>query len=221
MPRRPRIVLPDVPCHVTQRGNYRQVVFKNNKDYRQYLFWINEYAQKNALEILTYCLMPNHVHFVCIPRNEQSLAKTFNTVHMRYSQYWNHRLKAKGHLWQGRFFSCLLDETHLYRAMRYVERNPVRAKLVKRPWDYPWSSARTHVREEGNGIVLSPRFKMMTPKQWQEFLTEEDEAMCRDIRLKTQRGLAVGSEGFIKKLEQSLRCSLACLNPGRPKRKEK
>ena len=131
MPRQSRIVIPDTVHHITQRGNYRQDIFDGPNNYRQYCEWINKYAQEYDVEVIGYCLMRNHVHFIVIPKQENSLAKLFNTVHMRYSQYINRKRGVKGHLWQGRFYSCILDDAHLYRAIRYVENNPVRAKIVK------------------------------------------------------------------------------------------
>ena len=129
MPRIARAVAPGYPHHVTQRGNYRQIVFEDEEDFQQYKTWLKDYSGKFGLKIWAYCLMNNHVHFVCVPTKEYSLAKTFNTLHMRYSQYINRKKGAKGHLWQGRFFSCSLDEIHLYAAVRYIENNPVRAKI--------------------------------------------------------------------------------------------
>ena len=89
--------------------------------------------------------MNNHVHFIGVPRKEDSLSRTFNTLHMRYSQYINRRQKASGHLWQGRFYSTIPDDIHLYAAVRYVENNPVSARLVKKAEEYPWSSAKEHL----------------------------------------------------------------------------
>ena len=90
--------------------------------------------------------MDNHVHFIVVPSDTDSLAKTFNQAHMRYSQYHNEKTGKRGHLWQGRFYPCPLHEVHLYTAIRYVERNPVRAGLVNQGEDYPWSSALSHVK---------------------------------------------------------------------------
>ena len=114
MPRHSRIVIPDIPHHITQRGNYRQDIFKSDSDYEKYSLWFNEYAAKYKLDVLAYCLMSNHVHFIVVPGKEETLARVFNTTHMRYAQYVNKKLKATGHLWQGRFFSCVLDNKHLY-----------------------------------------------------------------------------------------------------------
>jgi putative transposase len=102
--------------HVTQRGNYRQTVFKTDQDYLLYLDWLKTYCQKHSLKMWAYCLMGNHIHFITVPMEEDSLARVFNTLPMRYSQYINDRRNARGRLWQGgqgRFFSCVLDERHL------------------------------------------------------------------------------------------------------------
>ena len=120
MPRIARAVAVGIPHHITQRGNYRQVVFEEDSDYRQYLEWLKHYSNKYSLRIWAYCLMNNHVHFVAVPENEESMARAFNTLHMRYAQYSNAKRGDKGHLWQGRYYSTALDERHLYAAMRYV-----------------------------------------------------------------------------------------------------
>jgi REP element-mobilizing transposase RayT len=121
-----RAVAVGISHHITQRGNYRQVVFEEDSDYRQYLEWLKHYSDKYSLKIWAYCLMNNHVHFVAVPDKEESMARTFNTLHMRYAQYSNAKRGDKGHLWQGRYYSTALDERHLYAAVRYVENNPIR-----------------------------------------------------------------------------------------------
>ena len=219
MPRQSRIVIPQMPHHVTQRGNYRMDVFDESKNYRKYCELINEYTDDHGCEIVAYCLMTNHVHFIVIPKKEQSLAKIFNAVHMRYSHYINGKRGVKGHLWQGRFYSCVLDEKHLYRAIRYVEKNPVRAKMVREARGYKWSSARQHMGKDNFGVIeLSKKYQYFDNSEWQDYLTEEDEDMDREIRLKTARGIVVGEKEIIKKLEKKLDRSLACLKWGRPKK---
>ena len=132
MPRSARTVAVNYPHHITQRGNFRQNVFEDDIDKKNYLAWIEEYSRRYGLTLLSYCLMQNHVHFIAIPHKEDSLARTFNTAHMRYSQYYNKKINTAGHLWQGRFFSCVMDDKHLLAATRYIERNPVRAHLENR-----------------------------------------------------------------------------------------
>ena len=130
MPRIARVVVPGVPHHVTQRGNRREDIFFRDADRRRFLQLFLEYSQKHGLATLAYCLMTNHVHFVCIPHRPQTLADTFKPVNLRYAQHVNWTQNLSGRLWQGRFFSCALDDEHLWAAIRYVERNPVRAKMV-------------------------------------------------------------------------------------------
>ena len=112
MPRIARIVVPGHPHHITQRGNYRQTVFVKDTDYTFYLQRLNEYIVRHKLSILAYCLMPNHVHFVCIPEHEHSLAKTLNACHMRYAHYFNKKRRLTGHLWEGRGLLSLADINH-------------------------------------------------------------------------------------------------------------
>ncbi len=145
MPRRARVVFEGVVHHITQRGNYRQNVFEDDSDKRKYVEFIREYSEKYGMKIYAYCLMSNHVHFIAAPVKEDSLAMTFKYSNMRYSSYFNKKNKRSGHLWQGRFYSCPLQYEHALEALRYVERNPVRANIVEFPWEYEWSSAREHV----------------------------------------------------------------------------
>ncbi len=216
MPRIGRIVVPDLAHHVTQRGNYQQLVFEEHVDYEQYCRWMNKYAQLYGVDILAFCLMTNHVHFIVVPQAEESLARIFNAVHMRHAQYMNKKRNVRGHLWQGRFYSCILDEQHLYRAMRYVERNPVRAKMVKSPGDYVWSSARWHLGIDSKSRIFLKDTTIVDKAEWREYLSEEDTEGNKGIRLKTQRGLVFGSDTFVSGLEKRLAKSLDCLNPGRP-----
>jgi putative transposase len=106
MPRISRAIAVGYPHHITQRGNYRQTVFAEADDYAKYLDFLARYAPQYDLEIWAYCLMPNHVHMVCVPRQSDSLSRTLHTVHMKYALYFNKKKDAIGHLWQGRFFSC-------------------------------------------------------------------------------------------------------------------
>jgi len=218
MPRQIRIVIPHEAHHITQRGNYRQEIFEDDNDFKQYLIWLNEYSKKHKIDILAYCLMMNHVHIIGTPENEKSFGNTLNTLAMRYSQHVNRKRKSNGHVWQGRFFSCILDEAHLYRAIRYVENNPVRAKMVKNAWNYRWSSAQTHVGMGEKSIITLKSILDMKPTEWKAYLKEDDAEMTSEMRLKTRRGLVVGKEAFVKGLEKKLGRSLKCLDPGRPKK---
>lgn len=217
MPRVSRIVAVGYPHHITQRGNYRQSVYENEEDYTQYLQWLKEYSHKHSLKIWAYCLMSNHVHFVAVPMKEDSLAKTFNTLHMRYAQYFNQKNKVKGHLWQGRFYSCILDESHLYAAIRYVENNPVRARIVKKAHEYKWSSAKAHVDKEVDLIISNDCYLTKKTNNWSAYLAErDDEAVIKNITENTKTGRPCGDKSFIKTMERLLERTLIALPRGRP-----
>jgi putative transposase len=219
MPRRARIVIPDVPHHVTQRGNNKQNVFFRPADCRRYCRWTNKYCKEYGLKVLAYCLMKNHVHFIVIPQDSDALSLTFKNLHMRYAQYAHEARQTVGHVWQGRFYSCLLDEAHLYRAVRYVERNPVRAGLIDLPWVYPWSSAAAHTGEGRSRIELDRADGIPPQAEWKSYLMCGDEEANKEIRIRTHRGLAFAGPGFVESIERGLGCSLACRRRGRPKKR--
>jgi putative transposase len=219
MPRIARAVAEGFPHHVTQRGNYGQDVFGSDADYLQYLEWLEFYAKKYFLKIWAYCLMSNHVHFIVVPKEEDSLAKTFNTLHMRYSQYVHIKKEHRGHLWQGRFFSCVLDERHLYAAVRYVENNPVRAHIVRRAEQYRWSSARTHVKGEADSVLTNDCYLVNRIEDWTAYLREKDDAgLIEEIRQSTKTGRPCGDDKFVVKVERVLGRRLAALPRGRPRK---
>ena len=153
MPRIARVVVPGMPHHVTQRGNRRANVFFDDGDRRRYLLLLEDYARKYGLSVWAYCLMSNHVHFVAVPASEDALGRSFRDSHQAYSSWLNRRLGESGHLWQGRFFSSVLDDAHLWACVRYVERNPVRAGLIARAEDWPWPACR---RQEQRRRPLRP-----------------------------------------------------------------
>lgn len=221
MSRIARVVATGLPHHITQRGNYQQDIFINADDRMKYLSWINEYSVKYGFSIFAYCLMQNHVHFIGVPLNKDSLAKVFNTAHMRYSQYFNKKLTQRGHLWQGRFYSCVLDEPHLLLAARYVERNPVRAGLAKQPWQWPWSSAMFHVGAKEREFINLGGFlgKIgMSFGAWKKYIgSSESGISLNDIRKHTLTGHPLGVAAFIETLERKLDRRLLMLPIGRPK----
>ncbi len=144
MPRIARVVVPGIPHHVTQHGNRQNDVFFSDADRQRYLQLVLQYSIRHGLQILSYCLMTNHVHLICIPSLARTLALVFKPVHTRYVQYINWQQGISGRLWQGRFFLCPLDEYHLWAAIRYVERNPVRAGIERRIGDaHPWNRGRS------------------------------------------------------------------------------
>src|ERR1700733_5653652 len=143
MSRIARIVVPRCPHHVTQRGNRREPIFFEDGDQEVYRDLLAEQAEKACIQIWAYCLMPNHVHVIVVPREEKGFAQAIGEAHRRYTNFVNARGRWSGHLFQNRFASVVLDDTHLIRAIRYVSLNPVRAHLVARAEDWKWSSVRS------------------------------------------------------------------------------
>jgi putative transposase len=153
LPRLARIVVPEVPHHVTQRGNRREQVFFAPGDFRFYKSLLTEAATATGTEVWAYCLMPNHVHLILVPRDADGLSRTLGEAHRQYSRFINGRYGWTGHLWQGRFGSVAMDEDHLESAVRYVSLNPVRARLVRKADEWEWSSVRAHLSGKDDGLV--------------------------------------------------------------------
>ncbi|NLO74147.1 MAG: transposase [candidate division WS1 bacterium] len=189
MPRAARVIVAGHPHHVTQRGNRRQQVFFSPDDYQQYLITLGNEAQARALKIWAYCLMPNHVDLIVVPQGSEALAHTLRTVHSTHARHINQQHDWEGHLWQGRYFSCLLDEIHLGEALRYVERNPVRAGMVERASDYAWSSAAPHCGLRPDPVLASDLPLLDLVPDWRAWLEpRDDEQVVQRVRFFTARG---------------------------------
>ena len=221
MARLARVVVAGYPHHVTQRGNRRMTTFFSNEDYEAYRDVMAEWCAKHAVEIWAYCLMPNHVHLIAVPRTGEALARAVGEAHRRYTRRINFREGWRGHLWQERFFSCVLGGPHGLAAVRYVERNPVRAGLVQRAWQWPWSSAAGHVSGRGDGLVkVNPLAEEVS--DWRRFLSEEDdEKTVVRLRRHTRTGRALGSMAFVERMEGLLGLTLRPKKPGPRPRKTK
>jgi len=196
-----RVVVPGYPHHVTQRGNRRQRTFFCPDDYRAYVELMAEWCGRCGVEVWAYCLMPNHSHLIVVPHSEDGLRRAIGEAHRRYTRMVNFRKRWCGHLWQGRFASFVMDGPHLLACARYVERNPVRAGLCRRPEQYAWSSARAHVRGKDDALVrVRPLLKMMP--RWAEFVASEpDEATVEQLRRHESTGRPLGADRFARKIE--------------------
>lgn len=213
MPRQARTVVPNIPHHVTQRGIRKKKVFFKELDYRIYLELVREYKDKAKVDLWAYCLMPNHIHMVVVPREEASLAKFFGPLHCRYAVKVNAVHGWQGHLWQQRFYSTVMDETHALAAMRYVELNPVRAGLCARAEDWQWSSIHAHLEMMNDSLVDVGATRKLVP-DWAEYIEGETKASEQDaLRTHTRTGRPVGTDEFLEALEQRLG------RPLRPKRR--
>jgi len=165
MTRIARVVAQGYPHHITQRGNRRQQVFFRDEDYQMYLDLLAEWCGQNEIDIWAYCLMPNHVHLMAVPHSKEGLAKAIGETHRRYTRRINFREGWRGYLWQGRFASFPMDQSYALACARYIELNPVRAKLAKRPEQWPWSSARAHLNKEYGPLIRSAK-PLRNEKEW-------------------------------------------------------
>jgi putative transposase len=209
MPRKPRIVAVGLPHHVTQRGNNQKVIFHDDIDRQRYLQLLGETCIRYNLRIWAYCLMPNHVHLVVVPGQDDSMSLVFRAAHGAYSQYANLRQGVKGHLFQCRYYSCPMDRIHRWMALAYVEQNPVRARLVDDAGQYVWSSARAHLRDEDcTGLLdMCAWREYYCPARWREVLDTSvaEEAHMARLREATRLGKPLGDQEFVKMLRQDIK----------------
>jgi len=221
MPRVARICAAGYPHHITQRGNNKEKVFFDDEDKRFYLEVLQRYGNKYGIQILAYCLMGNHVHILGIPDKDTSLAKGIGGTNLMYTQYINRKYKRSGRLWQNRFFSAIVEEEpYLWAVMRYIEQNPVRAKIVKRAEEYQWSSAMAHVIGIKDDVLSRQSwFNDEERREYEKLLRQQDAQIDVAIRRATSTGRPLGSEGFIRKLERTVKRALIPRKGGRPKRK--
>jgi putative transposase len=206
MPRHARALFPGVPHHVTQRGNHRERVFFNDGDEAAYLRLLRDHAKENAVEVVAYCLMPNHVHHVVIPSTSNGLHRLFKAVHGQYAQRLNRMRSQKGHLWQGRYFSSALDAGYLVNAVRYVELNPVRARIVQKAEDFPWSSAAAHCGLRKCFLVgTNPRSALLPDVgSWSRWLADGLAIEpIETLRRNCSQNLPCGTTEFVARLESA------------------
>jgi len=217
MPRIARVVIPGCPHHIIQRGNRRLKVFFSDEDKAFYLTLLGRNMVKYGVSLWAFCLMDNHLHLIAVPQTADSFARAIGYTHMKYTHVINTREDWRGYLWQGRFITYPLDEDYAVTAVRYAERNPVRAKLVRNAWDYPWSSASAHVTGVRHPL-LAPSPLEQKIKDWAAFLGQKDDAEAAKKLLEHERtGRPLGSEEFVRKLEELTGRVLAPRKRGRPK----
>ena len=214
MARIARVVVPGYPHHVTQRGCRRQQTFFTDDDYRYYLELLRKRKADAGIAIWAYCLMPNHVHLVVVPETEEGLSRFLGPAHRQYSLEVNRRMRWKGHLWQERFHSFVMDERHLLAAVRYVELNPVRSNLCASARDWSWSSAAAHLSGQGDGLVaVEPMLERVG--NWDDYLSTPPAGTTNeDLRKHSRSGRPAGDAAFIGALEALTGRRLKRLKPG-------
>ena len=225
MPRRARIVLPDVTLHLIQRGNNRQACFYHASDYRNYLDWLQEYACQCACEIHAYVLKTIHVHVLLTPSKAESVGLLMKHLGQRYVQYINRTYRRSGTLWEGRYKSCLTsDEVYVLACYRYIELNPVRAGMVEHPADYLWSSYRANAQNELSRLI-SPHCLYRALGNTREargdayrelFRNHPEPGLVNEIRQVTNGNYVMGSERFQREVADALGRRVTRGVPGRP-----
>lgn len=222
MPRAARIVVPNTAHHVTQRGNDRQPVFVDDDERMRYISYLRESIALHGVRIRAYCLMTNHIHLLAVPETEDALSKAIGRAHYLYANHIQRLHHRSGHFWQGRFYSCALDEMHAYNVAAYVELNPVRAGMAKSAWEYRWSSAAVHClgTDDTSGLLdLDGWFEATPLAEWRETLTVvlNADTEVGKIRAHTLAGRPLGDDAFLKRLEVSFGRPLPSLR-GRPRK---
>jgi len=220
MARIARIVGAGFPHHIVERGNNRERVFIDSTDYEKYLSFLSKYSEEKEAAVLAYCLMPNHIHLLVTPFKEETLAKMMQGVTLCYSKYFNRENGRTGRLWECRYHSTVIDgENYLWTVSKYIEDNPVRAGLVKRPEDYPYSSARAHILGKKDPLLKEPLFDRSELNEYRNFIrSEQDKKTIEEIRKQTRLGKPLGGGEFLKTLSAGLGRSLFFRPKGRPRR---
>ena len=216
MPRFARVIHPGHPHHAVHRGNRRQEIYLDDDDRTFYLRLLRFYSARFGVRIWAYCLMPNHVHLVAVPAGPRSLAKAIGATHWRYAQWLNRRLRRTGHVWENRYYSSPLDEPHLWAAVRYVERNPLRAGLVEVAEEFRWSSAQSHVFATDNLLLDEDSPFASRSFDWSAWLNDAVDSLEADrIRANTMTGRPTGDDEFVRSIEERLGRSVRPQRRGR------
>ncbi len=227
-----RIAPADIPVHVIQRGNNRQVCFVSDEDHAAYAGWLQEYSKKYNVEVHAWVMMTNHVHLLCTPRQEGGVSRMMQSLGRRYVQYFNFEYHRSGTLWEGRFKSCLVQsDRYLLELYKYIELNPVRTGIVASPGEYRWSSYQIngmgkssdlctpHQEYLSLGISIPERLE-----NYRELFTHHIEGeLLEEIRRDTHKGMAVGNDRFKEEIGALTGRRLTPNKRGRPAgwRKEK
>jgi putative transposase len=225
MPRRPRVIVPNTPQHIIQRGNNRQACFYADEDYQFYLEWLQYHADKQGCAIHAYALMTNHVHLLVSTEKAEAVGALMKALGQRYVQYINKSYQRSGTLWEGRFRSCPIQaEAYLLSCQRYIELNPVRANITQHPAEYRWSSYAANAQGQAN-ILITPHMLYNSLGDTQKgrqaayrelFRYQLEPGLVDEIRKATNSNYALGSEQFCKQIADALGRRVTPGKTGRP-----
>ncbi|MBI3546138.1 MAG: transposase [Gammaproteobacteria bacterium] len=229
MARLPRLVIPGQPLHLIQRGNNREPCFFADDDYRFYLDSLEDASRRYGCRLHAYVLMTNHVHLLLTPESVESPSVVLQSVGRRYVRYINHVYRRTGTLWEGRYKSALIDsDRYLLICSRYIELNPVRARMVSQPGDYRWSSYRHNALGQTD-TLLTPHFlyinldaddtqRCMAYRAL--FNAHTDPMELQAIRSATETGTVLGSNRFKENIETTLKRRIERLPHGGDRKSE-
>ncbi|MBD3272357.1 MAG: hypothetical protein GF384_07455 [Elusimicrobia bacterium] len=218
MPRKTRLILPQIPHHAVQRGNNKQKIFSEMIDRNIFFQYLKNFSKEENIQISAYCLMSNHVHFLLYPNSEEELIRFMKHLFQSYTQYFNKQYSRSGKLWENRYKIHIVDPDCEWIVCRYIELNPVRANMVKNPEDYSYSSAKEHITAQRDGIInkdiINGRYK-----EYHEFLIDQlamEEEHIDRIRKVTQQQKVYGNREFIENLEKRYNINCEVRARGRP-----
>jgi len=218
MARKLRFVIPRIPVHATARGVNRCPLFRSGFDKAKYLKRFALVAAEEQVEIHGYCVLDNHVHFLLVPLTDKALARLFLRVHTWWAMYFNAKTHRSGHLFQGRFHSCVLDETHYWTALRYIETNPSNANITHDLAAFEHSSAAHHLAARTDPfflLMMDAWRRRFTPASYREFLDESPREQQIRLEKSLTNGLPCGQDAWIDRLEQTAHRRLRPAPPGR------
>ncbi len=190
-------------------------------DYERYLSFLSKYSEEKETAVLAYCLMPNHIHLLIRPTEAESLPKMMQGLTLCYTKYFNGENGRTGRLWECRYYCTVVDEdSYLWTVSRYIENNPVRARMVRRAEDYPYSSAKAHILGKKDPLLKEPLFDKDELNAYREFIhSEEDKKIMEEIRKQTRSGKPLGDGGFLDTLPEKLGQSFSFRPKIRPRKK--
>jgi putative transposase len=200
------------PLHVIQRGNDRKAVFFSEDDYARYREWLSAASEGNGLKVHAFVLMTNHVHLLVTPQAEDSLPRTMQSLGRRYVRHINRTCRRTGTLWEGRYRAAPIDsEEYFIACCRYIELNPVRARMVDHPRAWRWSSYRAHAEGREDALAaFHDSFRRLgrtveeRQAAYRKLIRDKlDPAFVDALRAATNGGWALGGERFRKEIEEA------------------
>lgn len=213
--------------HVINRGNNRHAVFLGEGDYLAFLKALADLKERKPFELYGYCLMSNHIHLLLRPKGESTVSRIVQSLLVSHTQRYHRFHESSGHVWQGRFKSPVIqDDEHLLAVLRYIEANPLRAKIVKQAEDYRWSSFAGHGTAAADALLdRIPAYELLGAnpssrrRRWSAYVHKTPDANeLAAIRRSDETGLPYGGHSWVGRLSRRLELDLKIRPRGRPKK---